>query len=65
MKKITEWVTLEGKLVRLDPLSMDHYSDLLELIKKDKPNELWYTTVPSPSALQQDIDHKIQLQKKD
>ena len=43
---------------------MDHYSDLLELIKKDKPNELWYTTVPSPSALQQDIDHKIQLQKK-
>ncbi|HCN43409.1 MULTISPECIES: GNAT family N-acetyltransferase [Proteus] len=64
MKKITEWVTLEGKLVRLDPLSMDHYSDLLELIKKDKPNELWYTTVPSPSALQQDIDHKIQLQKK-
>lgn len=64
MKKITDWVTLEGKLVRLVPLSMDHYSDLYELIKKDKPNELWFTTVPSVTELKRDIEHKLQLQRK-
>lgn len=64
MKKITEWITLEGKLVRLVPLSMDHYSDLLELIEKDKPDQYWYTTVPSCAELQMDIEHKLQLQEK-
>lgn len=64
MKKITDWTTLEGKLVRLVPLTMAHYTELLELIEKDKPDELWYTTVPSITTLKQDIEHKIQLQEK-
>ncbi|MCT8247917.1 GNAT family N-acetyltransferase [Proteus faecis] len=64
MKKITEWTTLEGKLVRLIPLSMDHYSELHELIEKDKLDELWYTSVPSVTELQRDIEHKLQLQQK-
>lgn len=64
MKKITEWTTLEGKLVRLVPLSMEHYSELYELIEKDRPDELWYTTVPSVTELQRDIEHKLQLQQK-
>lgn len=64
MKKITEWTTLEGKLVRLVPLSMEHYSELHELIEKDKLDELWYTSVPSVTELQRDIEHKLQLQQK-
>lgn len=64
MKKITDWTILEGKLVRLVPLSMDHYSKLLELIEKDRPDELWYTTVPSATMLKQDIEQKLQLQEK-
>ncbi|MBG3011961.1 GNAT family N-acetyltransferase [Proteus faecis] len=64
MKKITEWATLEGKLVRLVPLSMEHYSELHELIEKDKLDELWYTSVPSVTELQRDIEHKLQLQQK-
>lgn len=64
MKKITEWTTLEGKLVRLVPLSMEHYTELYELIEKDRPDELWYTTVPSIVGLQRDIEHKLQLQQK-
>lgn len=64
IKKITEWTTLEGKLVRLVPPSMEHYSELYELIKKDRPDELWYTTVPSVIELQRDIEHKLQLQQK-
>lgn len=63
MKKITEWTTLEGNLVRLVPLSMEHYSELYQLIEKDRPDELWYTTVPSVTALQRDIEHKLQLQQ--
>lgn len=63
MKKITDWVTLEGEQVRLAPLSMKYYSELLELIKKDRPDELWYTTVPSVSELEQDIEHKLLLQE--
>lgn len=64
MKKITEWTTLEGKLVRLVPLSMEHYLELHELIEKDKLDELWYTSVPSVTELQRDIEHKLQLQQK-
>lgn len=64
MKKITEWTTLEGKLVRLVPLSIEHYSELHELIEKDRPDELWYTTVPSVTELKRDIEHKLQLQEK-
>lgn len=63
MKKMTDWTILEGKLVRLVPLNMEHYSELLELIEKDKPDELWYTTVPSVTTLKQDIEYKIQLQE--
>ncbi|MEQ4923620.1 GNAT family N-acetyltransferase [Proteus hauseri] len=64
MRKITDWTTLEGKLVRLVPLTMEHYSALFKLIEEDRPDELWYTTVPSVTTLKQDIEHKIQLQEK-
>lgn len=64
MKKITHWVMLEGYQVRLAPLSMKYYSELFELIKKDRPDELWYTTVPSASELEQDIEDKLLLQEK-
>lgn len=63
MRKITDWTTLEGNLVRLVPLSMEHASPLRELIAKDRPDELWFTTVPSVTTLKQDIEHKRQLQK--
>ncbi len=42
MRKITDWTTLEGNLVRLVPLSMEHASPLRELIAKDRPDELWF-----------------------
>ena len=57
MRKITDWTTLEGNLVRLVPLSMEHASPLRELIAKDRPDELWFTTVPSVTTLKQDIEH--------
>lgn len=65
MRKITDWTTLEGNLVRLVPLSMEHASPLRELIVKDRPDELWFTTVPSVTTLKQDIEHKRQLQKQE
>lgn len=62
MRNIADWVTLTGKLVLLAPLSREHYSELLALIKKDRPDTLWYTTVPSTGTLKQDIENKLSLQ---
>jgi RimJ/RimL family protein N-acetyltransferase len=40
--------TLEGNGVRLEPLSPDHRSGLVDAASDGKLWELWYTSVPSP-----------------
>ena len=53
--------TLEGDYVRLEPLSHDHAADLCEATEDGKIHELWYTAVPSPETMAQEIDRRLGL----
>jgi len=55
--------TLEGYGVRLQPLSRDHETGLIEAAKDGKLWELWYTSVPEPDKTQAYIDAALAGQK--
>ena len=41
-------VTLEGRGIRLEPLTTDHAPALAEVVRDGRLWELWFTTVPEP-----------------
>src|ERR1700689_831501 len=41
-------VTLEGRGLRLEPLSSEHHDDLVAAAADGKLWELWFTSVPEP-----------------
>ena len=49
-------ITLDGRGVRLEPLSRDHEAGLSAAAADGKLWELWYTTVPEPGAAHAYID---------
>lgn len=55
-------VTLEGKHVRLCPLSQDHAADLAEASADGDLSRLWYTSVPSPEGVPAEIERRLGLQ---
>ncbi|MEM9278871.1 MAG: GNAT family protein [Pseudomonadota bacterium] len=61
MAKWFENVTLEGRYVLVEPLSMRHNDDLVEAVNDGNLHELWYTTVPSPEAMADDIERRLNL----
>jgi hypothetical protein len=42
-------VTLEGRGLRLEPLSSEHHDDLVAAAADGKLWELWFTSVPEPA----------------
>jgi RimJ/RimL family protein N-acetyltransferase len=52
-------VTLTGDLVTLEPLSVDHHDELVAAASDGRLWELWYTSVPSPETMREDIDRKL------
>ncbi|MFD2100536.1 GNAT family N-acetyltransferase [Flagellimonas iocasae] len=48
--------TLEGELVRLEPMHKSHKVDLVFAASDGKLWELWYTTVPSPPNMDSYMD---------
>ena len=54
--------TLEGRLVRLEPLDQRHHDDLVEAARDGELWRLWYTSVPAPEKLAADIDRRLGLQ---
>ena len=44
-------VTLEGRGIRLEPLSTDHADGLRDAVRDGKLWELWYTVVPEPERV--------------
>lgn len=57
-----EPVTLVGDLVTLEPLSRDHHDGLVEAASDGELWTLWYTSVPSPEGMTQEIDRRLDLQ---
>ena len=53
--------TLEGRLVRLEPLDQRHHDDLVEAARDGELWRLWYTSVPAPEKLAADIDRRLGL----
>ena len=55
-------VTLQSPRVNLEPLDQRHFDDLVEAVKDGELWTLWYTWVPSPKAMQADIERRLALQ---
>lgn len=55
-------ITLNGRLVRLEPLSGDHHDDLTAAVRDGELWKLWYTSVPSPEEMRAEIDRRLALQ---
>lgn len=56
--RLTEIVTLEGAHVRLEPLTTDHVGELTDA-SAAITEDLWYTSVPTPEQVAQDVDFRL------
>lgn len=54
-------VTLEGNIVRLEPLSLEHAPDLAQAVRDGELWKLWYTTIPSPQHIEDEIRRRLSL----
>lgn len=55
--------TLRGQLVTLEPLTMSHHDELAEAVRDGEVWKLWYTVVPSPETMRDEIVRRLELQK--
>lgn len=58
----TESLTLTGQHCILAPLSEDHHDQLVEAAQDGELWKLWYTTVPKPEAVRDEIKRRLALQ---
>jgi RimJ/RimL family protein N-acetyltransferase len=56
-----EPVELSGGIVRLEPLSHDHEAGLVEAVRDGELWKLWYTAVPTPDGMGEEIDRRLAL----
>ena len=61
MKPITETVTLAGPHARLLPLAAEHAPALAEAAMDGQLWQLWYTAIPKPEAMAQEIARRLGL----
>jgi RimJ/RimL family protein N-acetyltransferase len=55
--------TLEGRGVRLEPLTLDHHDGLAVAARDGKLWELWYTSVPEPGQTKAYIETALEGQR--
>ena len=55
-------ITLNSRTVRLEPLSIDHMSDLIGAVKDGKLYNHWYTSIPKPKNMKAEIERRLKLQ---
>ena len=55
-------VTLHSKTVQLEPLSIDHVSDLINAVKDGNLYNHWYTSIPQPKNMKIEIERRLKLQ---
>lgn len=53
---------LAGALVTLEPLSPDRHDELVDAVLDGEVFKLWYTAVPSPEVMREEILRRLQLQ---
>jgi len=60
------WLTplvLRGTYAVLEPLAHQRHDELVEAVKDGELWKLWYTFVPSPGKMREDIDNRLALQE--
>jgi RimJ/RimL family protein N-acetyltransferase len=57
-----ETVQLTGPLATLEPLAPDHATDLGRAAADGELWKIWYTTVPTPEEMAEEIDRRLSLQ---
>jgi RimJ/RimL family protein N-acetyltransferase len=57
-------VTLSGAHARLEPLSHAHLAGLTDAVKDGELWKLWYTSIPKPEDMHQEIDRRLGLREK-
>src|ERR1700733_7054324 len=55
-------VTLRSSRVTLAPLERRHHGELVEAVKDGELFKLWYTSVPAPESMTQEIDRRLEQQ---
>jgi len=55
-------VPLTGDLVALEPLSPDHVEDLRLVVAEDDLWRTWYTRVPAPDDVEEEVERRLDLQ---
>lgn len=55
-------VTLKNEYSLLEPLSINHHDELCEAARDGELWNLWYTSIPSPSAMKAEIERRLALQ---
>jgi N-acetyltransferase len=54
---------LRGEFATLEPLSREHHDGLVEAVRDGELWKLWYTTIPAPDQLAEEIDRRLELQR--
>ncbi len=65
MSRFVQPVTLAGRHATLEPLSHDHAEGLREAAEDGELHKLWYTSVPPPERMTDEIARRLALQEKD
>lgn len=60
---LTAPVTLTGPLARLEPLSQAHHDGLVEAARDGELWKLWYTIVPPPERMREEIQRRLGLRE--
>lgn len=63
MTAFTAPITLSGRHAALEPLAYDHHDGLVEAVRDGDLWKLWYTAVPSPEGMREEIERRLGLQK--
>jgi RimJ/RimL family protein N-acetyltransferase len=58
-----EPTTLRGTYATLVPLSHEHHDGLVEALGDGQLWKLWYTTIPSPDQLPEEIERRLAMQR--
>jgi N-acetyltransferase len=56
-------ITLSGRHATLEPLSQEHHDSLAEAVRDGELWKLWYTAVPSPEGMRDEIARRLGLQE--
>lgn len=59
----TQTVHLQGQHAELVPLSVSHHDDLIEAVKDGELWRHWYTFIPSPEKMADEIMRRLHLQQ--